>query len=353
MGDEDPPNVIDLAAGSSDSQDGEEQQQQQPESQQQQDQQQQKQRIREIEAEIASIDRQLSALHARQAALRAERDTLRRRAEADARAPRADWRRADFPWSARADAVLRDTFRLPGWRPLQREVVNATMAGRDALCLLPAGAGKSVCYQLPALLAPGGAVTLVVSPLLALIHDQVESLRKLGIAAAALTSATPKEDVQATYARMDGGRCVCVGGWVGGGRRGGGVGSILLEHPSPLCSGERRRQSISPTNAPNTTQHNMHHSRRRALDVLHAREGREQQALPLAPREAVQGRQAGAHRRRRGALRVAVGCARARASVSLTLLRARGRGARCVGLAFGWRWIQGALPKSQDLNSTH
>ena len=86
----------------------------------------------------------------------------------------------------RARELLHSTFGHPGFRGAQEEIVAAVCAGRDALVLMPTGGGKSVCYQLPALLLPGTAV--VVSPLISLMKDQVDALRENGVAAAFLNS---------------------------------------------------------------------------------------------------------------------------------------------------------------------
>ena len=79
-----------------------------------------------------------------------------------------------------------ERFGLSGFRPGQAEVVSAVMSGRNAVVVMPTGAGKSLCYQLPATLLPG--VTLVVSPLIALMKDQVEQLEARGIPATCINS---------------------------------------------------------------------------------------------------------------------------------------------------------------------
>src|SRR5512147_847094 len=89
---------------------------------------------------------------------------------------------------ADARAVLLRHFGFPDFRPSQREVIRAILSGRDTLAVLPTGAGKSACFQVPAMLLDG--VTLVVSPLISLMTDQVAACQRRGIAAAALTSAT-------------------------------------------------------------------------------------------------------------------------------------------------------------------
>ena len=84
-----------------------------------------------------------------------------------------------FPWSAEMARHLRDTFRIPAFRDNQKEIINCTMGGRDAFVIMRTGGGKSLTYQLPAVLEGRGSrrrVTLVVSPLISLIQDQEEQM---------------------------------------------------------------------------------------------------------------------------------------------------------------------------------
>ena len=84
------------------------------------------------------------------------------------------------------DLLLRTTFGYSSFRPLQREICLATLAGKDVFALLPTGGGKSLCFQLPALAREG--LTVVVSPLIALMKDQVDALQASGVAATFLNS---------------------------------------------------------------------------------------------------------------------------------------------------------------------
>jgi ATP-dependent DNA helicase RecQ len=96
--------------------------------------------------------------------------------------------------------LLRQHWGFTELRHLQREAVDGAIAGRDGLVILPTGGGKSLCYQLPALVQPG--LTVVVSPLLALIQDQVDGLTAMGIPAAALTSVQDTDARAAIRARV-------------------------------------------------------------------------------------------------------------------------------------------------------
>lgn len=82
--------------------------------------------------------------------------------------------------------VLKKYFGYDSFRKGQEDIINEILAGKDALAIMPTGAGKSVCYQVPALLLSG--ITLVISPLISLMQDQVKSLNEAGIHAAFINS---------------------------------------------------------------------------------------------------------------------------------------------------------------------
>ena len=88
---------------------------------------------------------------------------------------------------------MRGTFGLTGFRPGQALVVQSIVAGRDTVAIMPTGAGKSLCYQLPALHLPG--TTIVVSPLIALMKDQTDKLNELGVSARQINSAVPQGEI--------------------------------------------------------------------------------------------------------------------------------------------------------------
>ncbi len=100
--------------------------------------------------------------------------------------------------------TLRNQFGLERFRAGQREVIEQVLSGRDVLCVMPTGGGKSLCYQLPALLLPG--VTLVISPLIALMKDQVDTLNQRGLSATLINSTLDPADQRARIQEIEAGR---------------------------------------------------------------------------------------------------------------------------------------------------
>jgi len=105
--------------------------------------------------------------------------------------------------AARAEEVLRRVFGYAAFRGRQAEVIHHVARGGDALVIMPTGGGKSLCYQVPALLRPGVAV--VVSPLIALMRDQVAALKEAGVAAACLNSALDWREAREVERQLLGG----------------------------------------------------------------------------------------------------------------------------------------------------
>src|SRR5512146_2120962 len=99
-----------------------------------------------------------------------------------------------------AQQALQSIFGYPAFRGEQQAIVEHVAAGGDALVLMPTGGGKSLCYQIPALLRRG--VGIVVSPLIALMQDQVDALQQLGVKAAVLNSSLDASAAREVFARL-------------------------------------------------------------------------------------------------------------------------------------------------------
>jgi len=103
-----------------------------------------------------------------------------------------------------AATLLRDVFGFDAFRPGQEEIVHTVASGCNTLAIMPTGGGKSLCFQLPALMREG--VTVVISPLIALMRDQVRGLRAAGVEAGALTSGNTEEETAEVRAALEAGR---------------------------------------------------------------------------------------------------------------------------------------------------
>src|SRR6056297_180825 len=106
--------------------------------------------------------------------------------------------------TADLERTLRERFGLERFRPGQREVIDAVLSSRDVLCVMPTGGGKSLCYQLPALLTEG--LTLVVSPLIALMKDQVDALQARGLRASLINSTLDPDEQRSRLMEAEAGR---------------------------------------------------------------------------------------------------------------------------------------------------
>ncbi|XP_038624087.1 ATP-dependent DNA helicase Q1 [Tachyglossus aculeatus] len=161
--------------------------------------------------ELQAVEIQLQELLERQADLMRKKEALGRKIQLslDNPGPGAAshldgspqaWNKQDFPWAGQVSEAMRNVFKLPKFRPLQLETVNATMAGREIFLVMPTGGGKSLCYQLPAVCSHG--FTLVICPLISLMEDQLMTLEQLGISATLLNASSSKEQVKWVHAEM-------------------------------------------------------------------------------------------------------------------------------------------------------
>ncbi|KAI4997128.1 hypothetical protein ZWY2020_052470 [Hordeum vulgare] len=159
--------------------------------------------LNELQDKIKTLLDQQEELHERQAQLKALLEISKTSRDTSNSAPSValeDWS-GKFSWDSQADDTRFNVFGISSYRSNQREIINSIMSGKDVLVIMAAGGGKSLCYQLPAVLRDG--ITLVVSPLLSLIQDQVMGLAALGIPAHMLTSTTNKEIEKFIYKALE------------------------------------------------------------------------------------------------------------------------------------------------------
>ncbi len=102
------------------------------------------------------------------------------------------------------ESILKETFGYSSFRLQQAEIIDTVVSGKDALVIMPTGGGKSLCYQVPALMLPG--MTIVISPLIALMNDQVAALKQHGVTAAAIHSGMSMEERQQMHADLNAGK---------------------------------------------------------------------------------------------------------------------------------------------------
>uniref|UniRef100_W5NE81 ATP-dependent DNA helicase n=1 Tax=Lepisosteus oculatus TaxID=7918 RepID=W5NE81_LEPOC len=154
-----------------------------------------------VDDELKVVELQISELHEREIELRDTRSRLKKKLEqasergaGPSKTEQLDlqsFAKEEFPWSKKVQKTLVDVFHLSSFRPLQLQIINITMSGKDVFLVMPTGGGKSLCYQLSAVCSEG--FTLVIAPLVSLMEDQLMFLDKVGISAATLNASSTKE----------------------------------------------------------------------------------------------------------------------------------------------------------------
>lgn len=113
-----------------------------------------------------------------------------------------NWSSVDFPWSKKVEDAREKFIGALPFRRNQLEAINAALAKKDTFIIMPTGGGKSMCYQIPAMVLQG--LTLIISPLLSLMEDQVAIMSAMGINACFLSSISTKENTSDIYSNLDG-----------------------------------------------------------------------------------------------------------------------------------------------------
>ncbi|XP_015771239.1 PREDICTED: ATP-dependent DNA helicase Q1-like [Acropora digitifera] len=165
----------------------------------------------EIDLELKDIETNVESLLKRQVFLQSRKQLIQAQISSGAvdnslpstsakKEDNQNWSVRTFPWSEKIEKAREDIFKIKKFRPLQLECMNAAMAGKDCILIMPTGGGKSLCFQLPSVISKG--MTLVISPLISLMEDQLMALNELKIESALLNSKCSKEEVNSVQSAM-------------------------------------------------------------------------------------------------------------------------------------------------------
>ncbi|GFT77297.1 ATP-dependent DNA helicase Q1 [Nephila pilipes] len=161
-----------------------------------------KDELEKIANDISAVDRAIYRLTKKKEALISRKAAINQQLldKASEELASQDWERCDHPWSDRVKDTLKTKFKMDKFRPHQLSVINAVMSGQDCILLMPTGGGKSLCYQLPAMVLDG--ITLVVSPLVSLMEDQIMAMDALNLPATLLNASSSREHVNHVHKEM-------------------------------------------------------------------------------------------------------------------------------------------------------
>ncbi|KAF9412533.1 hypothetical protein HW555_009002 [Spodoptera exigua] len=150
--------------------------------------------LKDVDKEISKVNAELAKWKDRQRVLHEKKLSIKNsinKMKTDTLSS-VDWAGTTYQWSEDVTRVLKDVYKIDSFRPKQLAAINSTLSGQHAIVVMPTGAGKSLCYQLPALVKPG--LTVVVSPLISLMEDQIRSLTNRNIPAKLMSNTSTKEE---------------------------------------------------------------------------------------------------------------------------------------------------------------
>lgn len=152
--------------------------------------------IAAIDYELKQIENEMQKLEDRKRILTQRKEKLKDDAllRKSLSVSKKDWKKENFSWSKDLKRTLKDVFKIEKLRELQLPTMNAVMSNEDVILVMPTGGGKSLCYQLPAVISKG--ITIVVSPLVSLMEDQLHGLQKINVKAMMLSAKCDKEKVK-------------------------------------------------------------------------------------------------------------------------------------------------------------